>query len=120
MLDLWLRYEFDPGTDLNVAARSLRECLAALDTVAAVDARPENARITSLEIVGAIAVGVQIVRGSRQLVTEARRLIAEVKGMRGDIAGLRAVTLDGGPKLINVDDVTENELAKIIEESEKG
>ena len=119
MTDLMLRFEFEPGTDLNTAARAIRERLEALDTVAAVDARPEDARITGLEIVGAIAVGVQIVQGTRKLVAGVRRLIAEVKGLRGDITGLRQVTLDSGPKPIALDDVRDQDIEQLIDETDR-
>lgn len=78
MNDLPLRFELGPGTDLNAAARVIRERIEALDAVGAVDARPEDARITGLEIVGAVAVGVRIVQRTRKLVAEVRRLIGEV------------------------------------------
>ena len=119
MTDLLLRFEFEPGTDLNAAARVIRERLEALDAVAAVDVRPEDARIiTGLEIVGAIAVGVEIVQGTRKLVAGMRRLIAEVKGLRGDIAGLRTIALDAGPKPIAIDDVTDNDIEQLIDEAD--
>jgi hypothetical protein len=118
MTDLSLRFEFESGTDLNAAARVIRERLAALDPVAAVDARPEDARMTGLEIVGAIAVGVEILRGTRQLVAGVRRLIAEVRGLRGDIAGLRTIVLDAGPKPIAIDDVTDNDIKQLIDETD--
>jgi hypothetical protein len=118
MTDLPLRFEFEPGTDLNAAARVIRERLEALDAVAAVDARREDARITGLEIVGAIAVGVEIVQGTRKLVAGVRRLIAEVKGLRGDIAGLRTIALDAGPKPIAIDDVTDSDINQLINEAD--
>jgi hypothetical protein len=117
MTDVSLRFEFEPGTDLDAAARVIRERLARLDMVAAVDARPDDARITGLEIVGAIAVGVQIVRGTREFVAEARRLIAQLKGLSADIAGLRTIALDAGPKPITIDQVTDNDIAQLIDES---
>jgi hypothetical protein len=115
MVDLTLRFEFEPGTDLDAAARGLREQLAQLDTVTAVDARPDDARITGQEIVGAIAVGVQIVRGSHQLVAEARRLIAQLKGLSADIAGLRTIALDA-PKPIAIERVTDKDIAQLLDE----
>jgi hypothetical protein len=117
MSDLTLRFEFEPGTDLDATARIIKKRVAALKTVAAVDARPDDARISGLEIVGAIAVGVQIVRGSRQLVAEVRRLIADLKGLRGSIAGLRTIALDASPKPLAIDHVTDTDIALLIEES---
>jgi hypothetical protein len=116
MGDLSLRFEFEPGTNLDAAARSIRERLAALDTVAAVDVRPENARITGLEIVGAIAVAVEIVRGTRKFVAQVRRLMTELKEMRNDIGGLRTIALDGNPKPIMIDHVTDNDIAQLTDE----
>jgi hypothetical protein len=120
MADLSLRFEFEPGIDLNVAARVIQDRLAPLDIVAAVDARPEDARITGLEVVGAIAVCVQIVRGTRQLVAEVRRLIPELKGLRGDVAGLRTITLDSGLKPIAIELATNDDIAQAIDDGDGG
>jgi len=116
MADLTLRFEFDPGADLDSTARLIQKRLAAFDIVAAVDARPDDARISGLEIVGAIAVGVQIVRGSLQFVAEVRRLIADLKGLKGNIAGLRTIALDAGPKPLAIDQVTDTDLAQLVDE----
>jgi hypothetical protein len=112
MADLHLRFEFEPGANLKGAEDEIRELLARLDMVAAVDARVDDARITGLELVGAIAVGVQIVRGTRQFAHEVHRLLAELKGLCGDVAGLRTIALEVGPtKLITVEHVTDDDIA---------
>ena len=116
MTKLALRFELEPGTDPDAAAHAIRRRLASLDAVEAVDARPDNARITGLEIAGAIAVAVQVIHGTRQLVAELRSFINDLKAIRGEIAGLKTITLDAMPEPIAIEQVTD-ELAKLAHES---
>lgn len=113
MADLLLHFEFEPGADLEAAASELRERLAALDTVEAVDARPEDARITGLEIAGAIAVGIQIVHGSTKILAEMRRLIVELKRLHGEVKGLRTIAVDVKTKPVKIDQVTDDDLTHL-------
>ena len=103
MDEVFLRFEFSDGNDLEHATRLIRERLASLDMVEEADAMPEETRLTGAEVVAAIAVTVVIVRSSRELIQEVRKLIPEIQGLIGDVRGfLKSVTAEVGTEKVQV------------------
>jgi hypothetical protein len=103
MDEVFLRFEFSDGKDLEQAARLIQERLAGLDMVEEADAIPEETRLTGVEVVAAIAVTVVIVRSSRELIQEVRKLIPEIQGLVGDVRGfLKSVTAEVGAEKVQV------------------
>lgn len=107
---LMLRFEFEKGTDLGKAENTIREQLGKLDEISRVDTAPEKPRLTGLEVVGAIAVAVQVVRGVRKGVTELRKLLQELKALKGEVRGLQEVKVEVGPRKVPIDEVSEDDL----------
>jgi hypothetical protein len=110
---LYFRFEFEDGADGEALARELQNRLARLDTVAEASAREERMRITGAEVVAAIAVGVLVVRGSRQLVQEINLLLTEVAGMVRNIKGLTSGSVEVDGRAVALAEVDEKDVATL-------
>ena len=83
------------------------------EMVKEVEAVPETARFTGLEVVGAIGVTVLIVRGSRELIEELRKLIPQLKGLITEIKGLKDVFVEVGDKRVPLAEVQDEALQQL-------
>jgi hypothetical protein len=111
------RFEFDNGTDLQQAADALRERVSKVAGVERVDPVPEKPRITGLEIVAAIAVGIEVVHGVRKGVTELRKLLHELKALSKEVHGLQDVKLEVGARKVPLDKVSDADLKELADDS---
>jgi len=118
MAEVALHFEFAKDADVELAPAAIRDRLSALEAVQQVESMQEKPRLTGLEIATAIAVTIQIVHGTQQLVVEIRKLIPEVQGLIKDIKGLREVTIEVGAKRVPIGAVGEAEVRQIAAEQE--
>ena len=118
MAEIELHFEFAKDADLEQAAALIRDRISALDAVQQVDSMQEKPRLTGLEIAGAIAVTIQIVQGTQQLIAKIRKLIPEVQGLIREVKGLRQVTVEVGAKRVPIHAVGDAEVRQIAEEQE--
>jgi hypothetical protein len=114
--EIALRFEFDKGTDLEQAADAIRERFSKVDGVVGVYADPERPRVTGLEIVGAIAVTVEVVRGVRKGVTELRKLLHELKALSSEVRGVQNAKLEVGKRKVRIGEVSEDDLKELTDE----
>src|SRR6266699_3222337 len=84
-IEVNLYIDFEKDNDLEQTAQLIEERLGQLEMVKEVEAVPEKARFTGLEVVAAIGVTVLVVRGSRELIEELRKLIPQLKGLMSEI-----------------------------------
>jgi tetratricopeptide (TPR) repeat protein len=120
MAELALHFEFTKNTDIDRATDAVRERLSALQGVEGIDAVREQPRLTGLEIAAAIAVTVQIVRGTRRLLEEIRRLVPEMKSLISEINGLQSITVEVGSKRVAIAEVNEDEMRQIADDQSEG
>jgi multidrug efflux pump subunit AcrB len=120
MAELALHFEFTKNTDIDRATDAVRERLSALQGVEGIDAVREQPRLTGLEIAAAIAVTVQIVRGTRRLLEEIRRLVSEMKSLISEINGLQSITVEVGSKRVAIAEVNEDEMRQIADDQSEG
>jgi hypothetical protein len=116
MAEVALHFEFVKDADLHRATGAIRDRLSALEAVKQVDSMQEKPRLTGIEIAAAIAVTIQIVHGTQQLVAEIRKLIPELQGLIKDIKGLREVTVEVGAKRVPIGGLGDAELRQIAAE----
>lgn len=116
MAEVALHFEFAKDADVEQATAAIRDRISALEAVKQVDSMQEKPRLTGLEIAAAIAVTIQIVHGTQQLVAEIRKLIPEIQGLIKDIKGLREVTIEVGANRVPIGAVGDAEVSQIAGE----
>ncbi len=112
-IEVNLYIDFEKDNDLEQTAQLIEERLGQLEMVKEVEAVPEKARFTGLEVVAAIGVTVLVVRGSRELIEELRKLIPQLKGLMSEIKGLKNAFVEVGDKRIPVSEVNEETLQQL-------
>lgn len=86
---------------VNEKVQLIQERLKQLDVVEDAEATPDVQRLTGLEVVAAIAIGVQIVGKSGELVGGLRKLISEVKKLAAEL-GLTNAAIEIGGKQVPI------------------
>ena len=112
-IEVNLYIDVEKDNDLEQTAQLIEERLGQLEMVKEVEAVPEQARFTGLEVVAAIGVTVLVVRGSRELIEELRKLIPQLKGLMSEIKGLKNAFVEVGDKRIPVSEVNEETLQQL-------
>ncbi len=112
-IEVNLYIDVEKDNDLEQTAQLIEERLGQLEMVKEVEAVPEKARFTGLEVVAAIGVTVLVVRGSRELIEELRKLIPQLKGLMSEIKGLKNAFVEVGDKRIPVSEVNEETLQQL-------
>ena len=112
-IEVNLYIDVEKDNDLEQTAQLIEERLGQLEMVKEVEAVPEKARFTGLEVVAAIGVTVLVVRGSRELIEELRKLIPQLKGLMSEIKGLKNAFVEVGDKRIPVSEVNEETLQQM-------
>ena len=115
MAEVILHLEMADKNNLDRTAALVEQRLSKLDSVAGVEAAPEETRMTGLEIAAAIAVGVSIVKSGRELVAELRKLIPEIQGLIGDIKGVKNVQIEIGGERVPLAALNEAHLEQLGE-----
>jgi hypothetical protein len=110
---LYLHFEFDADADSRALTEELATALASLDGVADADAVVEQQRLTGAEIVAAIAVGVLLVRGAKELLQEVNRLLPEIARVARNIKGLRTGYVEVDGKQVRLSDVTDDDVEQL-------
>ena len=108
-IEVNLYIDVEKDNDLEQTAQLIEERLGQLETVKEVEAVPEKARFTGLEVVAAIGVTVLVVRGSRELIEELRKFIPQLKGLISDVKGLKNAFIEVGNKRIPLTQVDEDD-----------
>ena len=114
-IEVNLYIDVEKENDVEQTAHLIEEHLGQLEMVKEVEAVPETARLTGLEVVGAIGVTLLIVRGSRELIEELRKLIPQLKGLITEIKGLKDVFVEVGDKRVPLSEVQEETLQQLEE-----
>jgi hypothetical protein len=112
-IEVNLYIDVEKDNDLEQTAQLIEERLGQLEMVKEVEAVPEKARFTGLEVVAAIGVTVLVVRGSRELIEELRKLIPQLKGLMSEIKGLKNAFVEVADKRIPVSEVNEETLQQL-------
>ena len=111
--EIFLTFEVEAGADGQVLAREVQARLMALQAVSKAEADVESPRLTGAEVVAAIAVGVVVVRGVRELAQELNLLIPEIARLVREIKGLRAVFVEVDGEDVPIDEMDESKIATL-------
>jgi len=105
--------ELSDEQNVDGKAEAIQQRLSELDSVNDVEAVREEPRLTGLEVVAAIAVGIQIAKGGNELVAQLRKLIPEIRRLIGDIKGVKNIVVEVGGKRVPVGELNDQHLEEI-------
>jgi hypothetical protein len=90
-------------------AQIIVERVRALGVAEEVEASPEEARFTGLEVVAIISTVILIIDRSDELIEKLRKLIKSLKGLTGDIKDLKSSFVEVGAKRVPLTEVNEDD-----------
>ena len=112
--EIFLSFEIEEGADGQALAREVQEMLMALPAVSEAEADVESTRLTGAEVVAAIAVGVLVTRGARELVEELNLLIPQIAQMVRGIRGLKAAFVEVDGENVPIEAMDEGHIATLV------
>lgn len=116
MVEVILHIEFSDNVDTEETAQLIQNRLSKLEMVEEVEALPDEPRLTGVEVAGAIAVGIVIIRSSREMIQELRKLIPEIKGLISDIREPKDISVEvGREELVPISQLTDAHLQQLAQ-----
>lgn len=114
MNPVMFRLELDDPDRAGQVAELVERRLRELDDVEQAQAEPEELHDLAATVT-VVAAAVSLTPGGSELVAQARRFIEELKGLLSDIHGLGRAVVVVGAEEVELDDLTDQQLAEVVE-----
>ena len=110
-----IRFQFEVAKDAvnTQTVQLIEQRLSGLDGVEKVKAKPEESRLSGLELVGIISTTVLIIDRSDDMIEHLRKLVQSLKGLAQDIKGLKDVFIEVDDKRVPLAEVKEETLQQL-------
>jgi len=116
MLELTLHFETAEGTDIKAVASHLEQKLSALNGVEAAEAEPQVMRFGGLpEILAIIALVTVTVNSTTALLKALKGMLQAYRELAAQFPGLHIPTLEVGFRKVPIDQVTEEDADKLVQ-----
>lgn len=119
--EVFFQFEVEEGVDKDALARSIQERLGGMAMVDQADAMPEEMQMIGIDDVAiGIALGVVILRSSREGTEELTKLIRAVKELVAELKGVRTARTEVGDEQVPIDHMDDEKVRRLAEELNTG
>ena len=115
--EVFFEFEVEEGADRQTLARQIQERFQSSGLVQEAEATPQEVQLTGVEIVAGIALGVAIVKGSREFTEELTKLIAAAQELVIEIKELRTGLVEVGDEKVPLGQMDDAKVQTLAEES---